>query len=335
MNVSFAFLTIEHMDVPLDRKIPLAKAVLLIEKQNLIAKESNISMQFSYGLYEDENEVYQSSLQLPKEKVDLFLAIVAEVKESAFEDEKQREAILNWLCLAFNRKRTKEERPHKEKKPKKVKEPKKHRSFSFPKVSKKVILIVVSLLIFSGVCVGGLYFAINQHDKQPPLEVLLKEGAFLEAGKQYPEEHQRIEQELFTLTRTKDRSYLDKLRVFHREYPTIQGDFDLSIFDFNYEEAITIFKQERDLFLADNERLPLVGYAFLKIDEVDEAKQIQEKSGNAELQKLILQYEQALLIIDEKEKEIQELQKKPTENKEKIEQAINDLYEAKETLSQF
>jgi hypothetical protein len=334
MAISFEFLEMENMEVPIDREILLDKAILLLDKQNQIAKQEALTMFFRYALYQDGREVYQSTAELPQEKFDLFATIVAEIEAQEFENEEQKEVFLQWVSQAFKRKIKRQRLPKKEEEPKVPKPTKVKKRRRKPTMNKNWLF--AALLVFLLMIVGGsAYFAMNQQTAPSSLESLLKEEKYLEAGKEFPKERKAIENELFSLTRSKDKSYLKQLMAFNKQYPTIQGDFDLAMFDFNYKQACSIYEKDSSTFAKDKERLPLVGYSYLKIGQIEQAKNILKQCNDAELEKFILQYEQASLIIQEKQKEIKELQKKPSENKEKIKKAINELYEAKEQLNQF
>lgn len=230
----------------------------------------------------------------------------------------------------------KENSPKVEKKKKEKKQEinksKKKRSFH---LNKKLLVGLVSLFSLLFVAYAVISFANTPKEKEPTLQEYLSNQEFLKAGKAYPDELAAIENELFMLTRQKDKSYLKQLEEFNQAYPTKQGSFDLAMFAFDYEEAMILYEKAPSAFENDEIRLALIGYAFLKMDKVEDAKKILSKAKNAELEKYVRQYEQLLLIVQEKEKEISELQKKPSENKEKIEKSINELYEAKEKISQF
>lgn len=201
------------------------------------------------------------------------------------------------------------------------------------KLNKKLIMGLISFVSLVVVAYAVVSFANTPESNKPTLQEYLTRKEFLKAGKDYPKEAKSIESELFELIRTEDKSYLDELKQFNTQYPTIQGNFDLAMFDYDYEKALSFYTKNSSEFEQDNERLALVGYAYLKTTKIDDAKKLLKKCNDAELEKLILQYEQAQKIINEKQKEIEELQKKPTENKEKIEQAIEELYQAKAKLN--
>lgn len=324
MGVSFILLSSDDMDVPLDKEIPLEKAVLLIKKQNNIAQQENQPMSCTYCLVQDGQEMYRSFCTFPKHSFDLFEQIVEEIES---QDIEQKELVLSWMSQAFNRKVAK---PKKKKKGEKAKKEK--HSFRFS----NRWLLSACIAFIGCFCVGmGVYVLGNQTVERPTLEELLNEELFMEAGKEYSTEHETIEDTLFKLVRTTDVAYVQRLKEFNQTYPTIQGVFDLAILQYDYEQAIEQYENNFAHFTNDRYRIALVGYAYLKIDQLDQAKERLNECKDAELEKMILEYEQASLIIKEKQKEIEELQKKPSENKKKIEQAIEELYEAKEKLTQF
>lgn len=316
------------MEVPTDREIPLANALLLLDKQNQIAEQENIQMNFTYVLQNENQEIYQSTIQLPQSDFSLYSTIINEINEQPFEEEQQKEAFIQWLSSAFGEKT-------KKKKEKKEKQLKEKTPLKITKRTKKIVLLVVATMVIIIFGAGTFFYATNKKEIVPSLGDYLKREEFIVAGEKYPKETAVIENELFTLVRTKDKSYLEKLKEYNDQYPTIQGDFDLAMFDYDYKTAIAIYEKNESIFKKDSTRSTLAGYSYLKNENLKGAKEILSQTENAELEKFVLQYEQLTLIIQEKTKEIEELQKKPTENKEKIEKAIDELFEAKEKMNQF
>lgn len=325
MTVSFVFLEVSNMEVPVNREIPLDNARLLLDRQNEIAKENEIAMTFTYGLIEDNTTIYESHVTLPIDDFSLFKAICKDIEGQDFEG---KEAFKKWLSTTFK------EKIHKAKEQKKQKAKPKRQ---LPVINKKMLIaffVGLLILLISSVSLYYLSTAAPVPDKVS-FDELIKQESFEAAAEEFPDRIDEIENKLFELTRSKDGQYLEALRTFHDKYPTKNGSFDLAMFSFEYEQVVALFEENKEAFESDTTRLTLAGYAYLKMDDLENSKALLDQSKSTELEKLVRQYEQLQLIIEEKEKEIKELQKKPTENKEKIEQAINDLYEAKEELGNF
>ncbi|OTN84065.1 hypothetical protein A5819_003615 [Enterococcus sp. 7E2_DIV0204] len=220
-----------------------------------------------------------------------------------------------------------------------IKKPRKQ--IQIPKMPKWTIPIKKIGIVFLFTClfIGG-GFAVksvlsDQKDKQPSLQEYLTKKNFKEAAEAYPDKISEVENELFLIVQKEGRTHLKDLSSFQKKYPTEQGTFDLAMFDYQYDVGISTFEKNKQLFKHDETRQILVGYAYLKEGQVKKAEEIQHTLNSPELEKFIRQYKQYQLIIDEKEKEIATLQKKPSENKQKIEKAIDDLYEAKQSLSEL
>ncbi|WP_139843342.1 MULTISPECIES: hypothetical protein [unclassified Enterococcus] len=319
------------MEVPISREIPLDNALLLLTKQNQIAEQEHSQMTFTYALYTEDQEIYQSTVELPQADFSLFLTIIAEINEQPFEDEQQKEELLQWFYTVFGEKIKKK----KEAKEKKVKQPKEKKPMKISTGAKKVALFVVVITGLIAFGAGTFYYATSRKEIVPTLEDYLQREEYTMAAEKYPNEITTIENELFMLVRTKDKSFLKALKEYNKQFPTIQGEFDLAMFDYDYTTAAKIYGKNIDLLKKDSDRSTLAGYSYLKIDDLKSAKEILSETNNAELEKFVLLYEQLTKIIQEKNKEIKELQKKPSENKETIEKAINELYDAKEKLNQF
>ncbi|EHM3077760.1 hypothetical protein KGA09_002642 [Enterococcus faecalis] len=327
---TFSFLEAKVMEVPINREIPLERAELLLKKQNKIANQEKQEMSCTYDLRIDGQVVYESSLVFPVEDFSLYGAIVKEVEEQEFNSEEEKEAFLEWLSKTFNVKKEKKKTTNRPKKEK----IKKEKQRQIPRMNKRIAIVFFVVLFFICSAVGIFVYATTP-EKRVSYEELIRQEKFIEAGKEYSDKQQEVENLIFKKIQSEEKPELGKLRAYNKEIPTTQGDFDLAMLTYDYGKSIGIYEKEKDQFKNDHSRLPLVGYAYLKEQKLKAAKEISEQTTSPELEKYILEYEQFQLIIQEKEKQIKELQKKPTENKKKIEQAINELYEAKEKLNQL
>lgn len=328
MNVVFIFTEVTQMEVPIDREIPLEKACLLLEKQNKIAQEQSIDMQFSYSLIVDGDVIYSSHLELPRENFSLYQTIYDQEFEQGTEG---KELFLEWLNNAFSVKKM--PRKKVKKAPKKEKAEKKETK-DFSKIGKRVVIglgICLSLFLLG---IGSVVVYSN-FSKPIPLETYLKEEKFIEAGNIFPDKHQVIENHLFDLTRSKDKRYLKELEQFNKKYETIQGSFDLAMFKAEYQEAITIYEKNKKAFDKDSVRLTVLGYAYLKEKEVGKAEGLLTDFDSTELEKYLYKYKQLTLFIQEKQDLIKQLEKEPTKNRKAIETAIDELFDAKEQLETF
>lgn len=326
----FCFLEAEGMEVPLNRAFSLDRAILLLEKQNKIAQQEQQIMSCMYRLSVDNQAIYDSTLTFPVEEFSLYGTIVKEVEEQEFNSKEEKEAFLEWLSKTFNVKKEKKKATNGPKKEK----IKKEKQWQIPRMNKRIAIVFFVVLFFICSAVGIFVYATTP-EKRVSYEELVRQEKFIEAGKEYPDKQQEVENLIFKKIQSEEKPELGKLRAYNKEIPTTQGDFDLAMLTYDYGKSIGIYEKEKDQFKNDHSRLPLVGYAYLKEQKLKAAKEISEQTTSPELEKYILEYEQFQLIIQEKEKQIKELQKKPTENKKKIEQAINELYEAKEKLNQL
>ncbi|WP_430609011.1 hypothetical protein [Enterococcus sp. MSG3310] len=327
---TFSFLEAKVMEVPINREIPLERAELLLKRQNKIANQEKQEMSCTYNLRIDGQVVYESSLVFPEEDFSLYRTIVKEVEEQEFNSEEEKEAFLEWLSKTFNVKKEKKKATNRPKKEK----IKKEKQWQIPRMNKRSAIVFFVVLFFICSAVGIVVYATTP-EKRVSYEELVRQEKFIEAGKEYPDKQQEIENLIFKKIQSEEKPELGKLRAYNKEIPTTQGDFDLAMLTYDYGKSIGIYEKEKDQFKNDHSRLPLVGYAYLKEQKLKAAKEISEQTTSPELEKYILEYEQFQLIIQEKEKQIKELQKNPTENKKIIEQAINELYEAKEKLNQL
>lgn len=256
---------------------------------------------------------------------DIFSVLKKYEKEKKL-TKKDRKQLENKLSVLINDGKEREEKPKKTKK-----------KIAFTKTIPIKKIGIVFAIIFSLIFVGvGVNYAVQQtKESKPSMETLLKEQKFNEAVDVYPNKINYVENQLFEYVQQNGRKQLDKLKEFQKNYPTKYGQFDLYMFDYDYSEGISIYEANKKLFTKDDVRLLLVGYAYLKVNKLSKAEEIQKEIENPELEKYIRQYRQYQQIIDEKEKEIKELQKKPTENKQKILKAIDELYEAKQSLTEI
>lgn len=327
--------TVEITDSNLDffQEYDLIESISYSEFQ-----EISINMQvgdiISFSLFHDGKVFYKGSFSKKEDSNSVTEDILFVLK--TYKRQKKLSAKEFRLCKSLILDALKSE--------KKTAPSKKHRArMKLPaiKFSKKAIpWKYLGIAFFVCIASAAVILLLNSNDvndkKAEPVVTLDKyliDREYQKAAERYPESIQDIENELFHLIQSEDEAYLDDLQQFQEHYPTVQGEFDLAMFDYDYDQAISVYEKNPEEI--EQSRLLLVGYAYLKIDQLENAKRMFEVSENAELEKLILQYQQLMSIISEKEKEIKELEKKPTENKAKISQAIEELYQTKKELNQL
>ena len=179
--------------------------------------------------------------------------------------------------------------------------------------------------------VGG-FIVYGKSTVKPTFDEYMNKNEFVKAGKEYPDKAEEIESVLFELTRTKDEKYLKELVAFNKQHATIQGAFDIAMFQRSYKEATIVYEENEKKLSQDQTRATLAGYAFLKEKEIEKAEKISTEIDSVELEKYIAKYKQLELTIHETETTIKQLQKDPIKNEKAIEKAIDKLYELKENL---
>lgn len=200
---------------------------------------------------------------------------------------------------------------------------------------KKIGIAFAFVILLTGIG-GGIHFIAGiTAESKPTLAEYLENEQYEQAAQEYPKKISEIENQLFLVVQEKGRNHLSELISFQKKYPTEIGRFDIAMFEYEYAEGITVYEADPKMFESDSTRSLLVGYAYLKENKLKQAEEVQQVISSPELEKFIRQYKHYTSIIEEKEKEISELQKKPSENKEKIEKAIETLYDAKKALSEL
>ncbi|MCG4734743.1 hypothetical protein L0M92_14155, partial [Casaltella massiliensis] len=79
---------------------------------------------------------------------------------------------------------------------------------------------------------------------------------------------------------------------------------------------LEIYGQDKKAFRNLKNRLILVGYSYLKQDDLKNAEELNKEIKSTELDQYIYKFNQLTLFIKEKEKEIEQLQKDPIKNQE-------------------
>lgn len=332
--LTFIFTAAENMEVALNRELEINKALPLLHRINQEAIDNEDIRECEYELKNEGEFLYGSSLSFPVVTFDLL----DQIRQDLVESEGETDDVLSFLAFLESQIPTSKKNKREVKKPKEKKEKQKREPKSlidrFPfllKLPKIMTILVGTAVVVTAVLAVGYAIYVKTIEK-PSFEEYIRQEQFIEAGKEYPKKQVEIESKLEELTRTKDKKYLDQLIRFNEKYPTVQGDFDCAMFDANYSEATSVFQKNRKKLIDDPTRATLAGYAFLKQKEIKAAEKVAEEINSVELEKYIETYKQLQLTIDETQKQKELLQKEPVKNKEKIEQAIDTLFEAKEEL---
>ena len=191
-----------------------------------------------------------------------------------------------------------------------------------------MVFVSLALLVVLGFGVNQVFFTEGQ---TLTYEELIDQQQFEEAYQLYPKEQQKTETFFYYYALdNRSEATLRRFRDFHEENETTFGSFDMAILQNNYSRAVSAYEEQTEAFSNDPERLAIVGYCYLKVGELDEAKQINTQINSIELEKKIVLYEQLTLQIQAAEKEIEALQEEATLDREELEQQLNDLFDLKE-----
>lgn len=328
------FIEVEGLSMACPKTMSLKEANRMLFKKNEEVDMEGIDVTFHYELIQDERVVLRSQLSLPVFDFDWWELL----KEFLFEKGASEE-VVNQFSESFKNSledvpEIKTVKPKKEKKPKRKKE-----RISKEKVQNKrtltkwlygvgMVFVSLALLVVLGFGVNQVFFTEGQ---TLTYEELIDQQQFEEAYQLYPKEQQKTETFFYYYALdNRSEATLRRFRDFHEENETTFGSFDLAILQNNYSRAVSAYEEQTEAFSNDPERLAIVGYCYLKVGELDEAKQINTQINSIELEKKIVLYEQLTLQIQAAEKEIEALQEEATLDREELEQQLNDLFDLKE-----
>lgn len=339
----------ENMSVATDRPLELKRGLELLEKKNQESLETKQLMRCSYELTYQDKMIYQSSLEFPIENFDLFEQIKSDLAQVSANEADIQEFIIflapffpkkkgNNKVSPFRREPIKKESKdttsesqlppaQKSKEEKKIKKSRKLLPIKKILIATTVFLFVGVLLFFSANFIKSKTLA----DKTPSYNELIKEKAYDKAVKFYPDSKENIE-ELLNQQALEKKSIetLSQLKEFDSQYPTVFGAFDIAILEAEYRQAISTFESNKNKFKHDTNRLILVGYSYLKLEQIEPVKMIIEETQSIELEKKLFQYEQLTIEISELEQELKELEKGGSKNKAKAEEVINKKFKLQE-----
>lgn len=322
------------VDLPTNQRLPLVQGIPLLEETSRELVASDRQAEVDYLIYTEKNQdlpTLEATLTLPVKGQTIVEAIQAPVRDN---DEVDSEDAEEFLSL-FEKSVPKNKRPPKPKikKKEKVIHPKEKRT-----INKKPFLYVgISILaLMAGVV---LFMMLNKQpvqtnaDNQSSYEQLISNHAYSDAASAYPKKVDDIEQLLYeNVLDKKDEKSRDQFKNFIDKNKTKFGRFDESILDSDYTTAVEEYEKNNDKFNNDTNRLTLVGYAYLKINAIDQAKQVAKIQTLIELEKKIFEYEQLTQAISEKEEELQKLASGGSKNRKKAEEVATEKFALQEEL---
>lgn len=328
------FIEVEGLSMACPKTMSLKEANRMLFKKNEEVDMEGIDVTFHYELIQEERVVLRSQLSLPVFDFDWW-----ELLEEFLFEKGASEEVVNQFSESFKNSledipEIKTVKPKKEKKPKRKKE-----RIPKEKVQNKrtpikclygvgMVFVSLALLVVLGFGVNQVFFTEGQ---TLTYEELIDQQQFEEAYQLYPKEQQKTETFFYYYALdNRSEATLRRFRDFHEERETTFGSFDLAILQNNYSGAVSAYEEQIEAFSNDPERLVIVGYCYLKVGELDEAKQINTQINSIELEKKIVLYEQLTLQIQAAEREIEALQEEATLDREELEKQLNDLFDLKE-----
>lgn len=316
--MEFLFVEPDSEEIP-NEPLPLKNAAAYLQDLNEYMKDNQETKEYPFELIYEGDILYKSSIKLPgEEKFSLQDLIESELKSL---NNKEASDFLGWLQPFFE-----EQLKDKTETKKQIKKEKPNLS----NLQRKVIFFALIAVI--GVGLFSLFRPSNGEEKTGYNE-LISTKEYLAAGKEYPKRHEDIEQAIYeSILEKRSDDKIKQLEKFNSKYPTVFGSFDLAIFNKDYDEAIKSFEDNTSDFQNDKERMVLVGYSYLKEEQLDEAKKVSESLKSVELEKKIYDYEQLKRLIDEKDKELKELEKGGSKNREKAEEVAAEKFDLLEQL---
>lgn len=346
--MEIVFLHPEKVSLPENRRYPLAKGVLLLNRENqelLASHKTNASV--SFELYESETEIpiYQGDFRLPVANfqfVDMVRADYERYEEITDDFLEFLNSLSKELGIKQDKKllKTKESKQAKKQRTK----PKKETIHSERNSRRsKVFLWIIGLLVFLLV-LGIGFFSIQrlQHSPVPArqtvqkstLDQMLLEGKYLQAAKNNPGKIEEIENQLFQtiLDGKKTKINYQTLEQFQKHHPTTKGGFDKDFLNGEYQKMIQTYKRHMQSFNQDEIRMNLVGYAYLKIDDIEKAKEIAEQVQDSALAKKIASYELYHQQLSEKEQKVKASKPSNEEELKQHNQLLDDIYQLKQKI---
>lgn len=221
--------------------------------------------------------------------------------------------------------------------------PKKKSKRETRKINTRLLKVTI-FVAFIFLVLGGGYLIVShfiqsqqveRKEVTPSLTKLLEENKYLQSAKLYPHNLNKIESDIFQTIidgQTKEVD-IQTLKSFQKKYPTIVGTFDIAFLEGDYKLMVQTYMENKDRLQKDEMRMNLVGYAYLKIDNLDKAKEIANQVDDVALAKKIATYELYTKQLNEKEKFIEN--KKPS-NEDELKQynkTLDEIYDLKQKIN--
>jgi hypothetical protein len=345
--LNFRFLETQNMEVAENRVLSLEQALMLLDRLNSRATEEGKVKSCVFCLeQEDETSVLEMELNLPVENFNLFLEIETGLR--AINDSPETAEFIEYIRKEFPKyslpkvvpevKRTVLKRKKREPDTKETESEKPPKKAVTMKVNRKIIITILGIVFIICLSFAGLYFLKNspgegRTEELKSYESLLAEGEYNQAASLYKNKVDDIEQILYEkVLDKKDEKSRDQLQNFIDKNKTKFGRFDESILDSDYTTAVEEYETNNDKFKNDTNRLTLAGYAYLKINDIDQAKKVAKIQTLIELEKKIFDYEQLKQAIQEKEEELQKLAAGGSKNRKKAEEVATEKFALQEEL---
>ncbi|MBC2139692.1 hypothetical protein [Listeria innocua] len=199
---------------------------------------------------------------------------------------------------------------------------------SFFSLSKRYWIRIILFLFILWLILTGARFVLASFlseetsikEKTPAYTELMKEGKYVAAGKFYPDKREQIEKEIekdhiqIEQSTEEKKAGIHVLKDFVQAYPSDQGNLDCAFYQSKWEDVGTIYdKASRDM-RNDPANLAKVGYAYLKLGQLDKAKNVNLALNSPLFTKKINSYETLL----RKQKEVEGKLKNTNQTKETI-----------------
>ena len=290
-----------------------------------------------FMLYEDGELFYQGIFEKTKEdqnvKEDIF-SVLESYHQQKKMSRKQKKEIQKKLNQALEKKETVEE--SKETAAFNETRSQRYQKQSSDFLYKTMIFFVSGIVILAiGLTVYSLFgkTPLANVTESATYEQLLEQKQYILASEKYPEKKEEIANYLFTEISQSNES-LSQLEEY---YQVVSSDFealDIFLLESDYTSGITEYEKGHFSFdSTDLARGTFVGYAYLKLEQLEKAEYLCQQISSLELEKLIASYKQYQLQIQVIEKEIAELETDPLSNKDQIMSLIDELYDTKQNLA--
>lgn len=284
-----------------------------------------------FTLYDGEEPFYQGTF----EKDTVNQTVTEDIHAVLESYQKQKK--INWKQKKEFQKKIKQAlKADPAKKPSKKEEldshEQKNEKYSIPILYKTMIFFIGGIALLS--IAFSTYSFFEKHSISPQnsinaYEQLLSNKQYILAAKKYPNKKKATADYLVEKI-IQSRESIDQLEKYYQTVPSKFKRLDIFLLTEDYSAAIVEYEKEKfSLAQKDSLRGTLIGHAYLKIDQPGKADEISQEIDSPELEKYIARYKHYQLQIQELTKEIEELEKEPSKNKDKILSLIDRLYDTK------